>query len=318
MKPLRQFDLNLLIILEALLSECHVSRAADKVFLSQSAMSHALNRLRQQLDDPLLVRTGNGLQPTPRAAAMLPEIRRALQLVERTLSPPESFIPENSKRCFKIACTDYFEAIVLPALVSHLQHTAPAISIEVEMITEASTRQQLESREIDLIVGIDRNLPVPDHLVQQHWITETQICVAGTANNKVGDSINLQQYTKLTHVVFSDLAGETSNAIDQWLANQQLQRKHSARTVNYMAAARIVASTDGIITLPLHMAKLFSEMLPVRLVSPPAGVPEVAMTTIHHPLFSNDPGLLWLLDQVNHFGAATAQAPALNQAGLAL
>lgn len=307
MKPLRQFDLNLLITLEALLSESHVSRAAEKVFLSQSAMSHALNRLRQQLDDPILVRTGNGLQPTPRAAAMLPEIRRALQLVERTLSPPETFIPKNSERCFTIACTDYFEAVVLPALFSHLQHAAPAISIEVEMITEASTRQRLESREIDLIVGMDRNLPVPAHLIQQHWITEPQVCLAGIDNTVIGHKIDLQQYTQLTHVVFSDLAGETSNAIDQWLASQQLQRKHSARTVNYMAAARIVAMTDAIITLPLHMAKLFSEMLPVRLVTPPEDIPEVAMTCIHHPLFSNDPSLLWLLDQVNHFGSATAQ-----------
>jgi len=307
MKPLRQFDLNLLIILEALLSECHVSRAAEKVFLSQSAMSHALNRLRQQLDDPLLVRTGNGLQPTPRAAAMLPEIRRALQLVERTISPPKTFIPEDSERCFKIACTDYFEAIVLPTLINHLQHAAPGISVEVEMITEASTRQLLESREIDLIVGIDSNLPVPSHLIQQHWVTEPQVCVAGTSNSNIGDYIDLQQYTQLTHVVFSDLAGETSSAIDQWLATMQRQRKHSARTVNYMAAARIVALTDGIITLPLHMAKLFSEMLPVRLVTPPEGVPKVAMTTIHHPLFSNDPALLWLLEQVNYFGAATAQ-----------
>jgi len=307
MKPLRQFDLNLLITLEALLSECHVSRAADKVFLSQSAMSHALNRLRQQLDDPLLVRTANGLQPTPRAAAMLPEIRSALQLVERTLSPPETFVPKNSERSFKIACTDYFEAVVLPALVSHLQHAAPSISIEVEMITEASTRHLLENRKIDLIVGIDRNLPVPTHLIQQHWVSESQICLAGTSNTKIGNQIDLQQYIQLTHVVFSDLAGETSNAIDVWLKSQQLQRKHSARTVNYMAAARIVAMTDAIITLPLHMAKLFNEMLPVRLVTPPAGIPEVAMTTIHHPLFSNDPPLLWLLDQINHFGSVTAQ-----------
>ena len=98
MKPLRQFDLNLLIIFEALISECHVSRAAEKVFLSQSAMSHALNRLRQYLNDPLLVRTENGLQPTPRALEMLPEIRKALQLIERTLEPTELFVASTSQR----------------------------------------------------------------------------------------------------------------------------------------------------------------------------------------------------------------------------
>lgn len=83
---LRQFDLNLLLIFEALISECHVSRAADKVFLSQSAMSHALNRLREQLGDPILVRTEHGLQPTPRALAMVPKVRNALQLLQQSLS----------------------------------------------------------------------------------------------------------------------------------------------------------------------------------------------------------------------------------------
>ncbi|WP_315979882.1 LysR family transcriptional regulator [Aliamphritea spongicola] len=125
MQALRQFDLNLLIIFEALISECHVSRAAEKVFLSQSAMSHALNRLREYCDDPLLVRTANGLQATPRALEMLPEVRRALQLIDRTLAKPEPFDAERSNRVFTIACTDYFEAVIFPGLFAQLQQTAP-------------------------------------------------------------------------------------------------------------------------------------------------------------------------------------------------
>ncbi|MEH6576817.1 MAG: LysR family transcriptional regulator [Amphritea sp.] len=302
MKPLRQFDLNLLIIFEALLTECHVSRAAEKVFLSQSAMSHALNRLREQLDDPLLVRTEHGLQPTPRAEAMLPEVRKALQLVERTLSPAEPFQAESSERRFTIACTDYFEVVVFPLLISHLQQVAPGISIEIEIIAEDTVRHRLENREVDLIVGMDTSHTLPRHLVCEPWIAEQLVCLAGISNNQVKDNLSLQQYIKLPHVVFFDLTGETSSAIDTWLAAQQLHRQSISRTVNYMAGARIVAMTDAIITLPLHMARLYTQMLPVRLVTPPEGIPSTEMTTIHHPLFSNDQALLWLKEQVNQFG----------------
>jgi len=302
MKPLRQFDLNLLVILEALLSECHVSRAAEKVFLSQSAMSHALNRLREQLDDPLLVRTGNGLQPTPRATALLPEVRKALQLVERTLMPEAPFQPEHSDRRFTIACTDYFEAVVLPQIIAHLQQEAPAIHIEVEMITDASSRYQLENREIDLIVGIDDGESIDSRLIQQHWITEQQVCLVGKHHLDVSDQLSLEQYIELPHLVFSDLAGQRSNTIDHWLKEQSLSRNHIARTMNYMAAARTIVQTDALITLPFNMARLFCEMLPVRMVSPPPGLPEITMVTIHHPLFSNDPSIQWLLELINRIG----------------
>ena len=117
MKPLRQFDLNLLLIFEALITESHVSRAAEKVFLSQSAMSHALNRLRDQLDDPLLVRTEGGLKPTPRALSMLPQVRQALQLIEHSLTPPQPFAAATSDRTFSGSLDDvrlWAAAVVVP------------------------------------------------------------------------------------------------------------------------------------------------------------------------------------------------------------
>jgi len=129
---LRQFDLNLLIIFEALVSECHVSRAADKVFLSQSAMSHALNRLREQLGDPILVRTEQGLQPTPRARAMAPQVRSALQLLQQSITPIDTFDAATAKRTFTIASTDYFEAVIFPELLSYLLTIAPILKLKLK------------------------------------------------------------------------------------------------------------------------------------------------------------------------------------------
>ncbi len=296
MKPLRQFDLNLLLLLEALLTECHVSRAAERMFLSQSAMSHALNRLRQQLDDPLLVRSGNGLKPTPRATAMLPDIRQAIRMIEHSLSPLAPFDPSSSDRCFTIASTDFFEALILPPLMQNLQLTAPGIRIQIEVIRQGGNLKQLEKRELDLIVGLDSKQPVDPQLISRSWHTEPLACLIAEDNTLMDQHLSLEQYCQLKHVILSDLAGVTSDQIDQWLAQQQRQRNFIACTVNYMAGARIVAATEAIMTLPRQMALLFAQMLPVRLLSPPQGMPEIEMVSLHHPLYSNDPGLKWLLE----------------------
>ena len=99
----------------------------------------------------------------------------------------------------------------------------------------------------------------------------------------------------LNHVLSSAPDGVTSDLVDQCLAQQHLQRTFLDRTAIYMAGARIVAATEAIMTLPRQMALLFAEMLPVRLISPPTGIPGIEMVTLHHPLYSNDPGLQWLL-----------------------
>ena len=302
MKSLRQFDLNLLVLFEALVTERHVSRAAEKVFLSQSAMSHALNRLREQLDDPLLIRTEKGLQPTARALDMLPEVRAALRQIERALAPPTQFDPTTSDRLFTVACTDYFEAVIVPELISHLRKVAPQITVEVEVITEDASQNDLENRSVDLVVGMDATDIVPHHLVVEPWVTEKLVCLLGQQEHPGTYQLSLEDYVKLPHVVFFDQTGDNASTIDHWLKERELSRHHIARTMNYMAAAKIVARTDAVATLPYHMARLFSQLFPVNIVTPPENMPAIEMTMIHHPLFSNDPALIWLKQQINLFG----------------
>ena len=295
---LRNFDLNLLITFEALVSECHVSRAAQKVFLSQSAMSHALNRLREQIADPILVRTDKGLQPTPRALAMLPEVRSALRLIERTIQPVNPFDPTSSDRVFQIACTDYFEAVVLPSLMEHWQQTAPNLKFEIHMIEQDASMAQLEKRQVDVVVGLDEQQNVASHLIQEPWFSEKIVCLA-SAQSPYDSALNLQEYVAAQHVVFSDISQDSRSAIDDWLNQQGLSRTYIARTVNYMAAARIVAKTQAIMSLPYQMALLFKSMLPLKIIAPPADMPAQSMTLISHPLFSNEAENQWLKQQLH-------------------
>ncbi len=302
MSSLRNLDLNLLVVFETLLHERHVTRAAEALNLSQSATSHALNRLRLQFDDPILVRTDQGMQPTPRAMAMLPAVQQALKLVERTLAPPERFNPATSERTFVIASTDFFEAVVLPPLVAELQQNAPGICIEIELIDQRTLADRLSTQRVDLVVGLDAGHDVPAYLLSQHWLSQPQVCLVGGNNGQVGDQLSLAQYLAQPHVVFADLSGaQTGNqtgAIDRWLAEQGCSRRYIAKNLNYIAAASIVAQSDAIITLPQPMAQLFCQMLPVRLVQPPVGMPTVEMTLIQHPFFSRSPSNRWLVDQV--------------------
>jgi len=302
---LRQFDLNLLIIFEALLSERHVSRAADKVFLSQSAMSHALNRLREQLNDPILVRTESGLQPTPRALAMAPKVRNALQLLQQSLAPTDDFDATESNRTFTIACTDYFEAVIFPDLLNYLLEKAPNITVEIEMISEDTLSARLSNGEVDLVMGLDAQQSLPSHLISTPWLKESQVCLVARHHPEIRNSLTLRQFLKYQHVVFTDVnSGKNTNTqdtVDNWLTNKNSKREYMARTVNYMAAARIVEKSQAVMTLPLHMAQLFSQMLNLKIVTPPKGIPPLHMTMVHHPLYSEEPSVQWLAKHIQLF-----------------
>jgi len=298
MKSLQQFDLNLLLILDALISECHVSRAAQRMHLSQSAMSHALNRLRRQLDDPILVRCGNGLQPTPRASEMLSQVRHIIRLLEQTLSPNTPFVAATSQRKFTIACTDYFEVEYFPKLLQQLQCIAPNVVIEIEMIMVQTISHRLQNQAVDLVIGIDSSHKLPSHLIKQHWRSQPLSCLIGKGNKLLSHELTLAQYCAGDHVAFLDATESSSNMVDDWLAQQQLSRRHIARVVNYMAAARAICVTDAIMTLPVDMANSFCQMLPVAQITPPANMPNIEMDIVHHPLFSADEGLTWLISQI--------------------
>lgn len=295
---LRKFDLNLLLIFEALITECHVTRAAQKVFLSQPAVSHALNRMRDELGDPLLVRTAKGMQPTPRALAMLPAVQQALKILEVTLAQPQAFDPSCSQRRFVIATTDYFEMVHFPLLLSKARQIAPGISFDIQLITDETLQSGLENRAVDLVVGLASFHEIPKGLQQQLWQREPLVCLVGEHNTEVGDALDVKAFIKQPHVVFTDIAGARPGTVDLWLARQQLSRETISCNLNYTAAARIVAHTDAIITLPKQMAELFMEMLPVRMVSPPEGLDAVDMTLIQHPLYAQDPAIVWLREQI--------------------
>lgn len=309
MRSFRHFDLNLLLVFETLMRERHVTRAAEALYLSQPALSHALKRLRESLGDPLLVRTENGMQPTPRALALLPVVQQALALLREGLAPPAVFSPAESTRRFTLATTDYFEEVMYPPFLSQLLAYAPGISFSIELITPDVLGEGLEQRHVDMVVGLDSQSALPSGVIQTPWMDEELVCLAATHNKRIGEALDIVQFARERHVELTDISGLRPSNIDSCLVQHGLTRHVISKNLNYIAAARVVALTEAIMTLPRQMAERFVDMLPVRLVEPPQELPALKMTLIQHGLYASDPAIAWLYQQLMTFAQAFSHRP---------
>jgi len=295
---LRRLDLNLLLIFDVLMQEKNVSRAADRVFLSQSAMSNALKRLREMLEDPILVRGAKGMQPTPRALALEAPMRSILQQVVRTIEPAQPFEPGTSRARFIIGMSDYSENIVLPALAACLHQSAPNIELVAQMLTAEDPEPLLETGLLNFIIDVEEYSKGSNRLRSERWVTERLVCLVGK-NHPLATRRHLtrKQFVELRHVYPSPL-GLRKNIVETWLAEQDLQRSIAVTTRSYWAAAQIVSESEYLLSVPLRVATKLMKHLPLCLLEPPKGFPGFQLNLTWHPLYESDPETQWILNQV--------------------
>lgn len=290
---LHQLDLNLLLAFDALMTQRNVTRAARQCFISQPAMSHALNRLRQFFEDPLLVRSATGMQPTGRAQALHQAVRQALELLEQELGREDSFAPTTSNRRFVISTTDYVECVLIPPLIRRLQAEAPGVRIEIEILRDRLPEQALANGEVDLVLGFDEYMEVPGSLRTETWLTEPLAGLVAREHPVVTERITLAQLTELPHVFHSPL-GTRESIVDTWLASQDLKRSISVNSQSYMSAAAIVSQSDHLLVLPHKVATMLAAALPLKTVTLPQHMPAYHLNCVWHPLHDRQPALQWL------------------------
>lgn len=290
---LHQLDLNLLLAFDALMTQRNVTRAAQQCFISQPAMSHALNRLRQFFEDPLLVRSATGMQPTGRAQALYQAVRQALELLEQELGREDSFTPATSNRRFVISTTDYVECVLIPPLIRRLQSEAPGVRIEIEILRDRLPEQALANGEVDLVLGFDEYMQVPGSLRTETWLTEPLAGLVAREHPVVTERITLAQLTELPHVFHSPL-GTRESIVDSWLASQDLKRSISVNSQSYMSAAAIVSQSDHLLVLPHKVATMLAAALPLKTVTLPQDLPAYHLNCVWHPLHDRQPALQWL------------------------
>lgn len=299
---LARLDLNLLVVFDALMRERGVTRAAARVGLSQSAMSHALRRLRMLLDDPLLVRGQRGMLPTPRALALEVPLRRSLDGLGRALDGPMRFDPKTARRTFRLAAPDAFDLFALPRLLQALSATAPGLDVVVGALPSHGLQSVLETGELDAAIVVNttgRTRPEDERegLVQRVLLRDQFVCLLRDGHPALDKTLTMARYAKLSHVVVSP-AGRGSSAIDLALAKHKLSRRIRARVPAFGTALSIAAQTDLAVSAPSAIAAGLPPSLPLRARPLPLKLARHAVRLVWHTRFSADPGHRFLREQL--------------------
>lgn len=288
----RNIDLNLLIPLKALLHERNVTRAAERVHLSQSAMSRALDRLRSELGDELLVRVGRNYELTPRGSALLDELGQVMPRLAR-LWAGEPFSPAQSEAHIRLAMTDYASSIVLPPLAEILARLAPGITLEVVPWHE---RAHEESGLVTTHL-IFSPLAVPSTFRVEPLFEDSFLCVLGRKLTRRKTALLLKEYLSLRHISVETQPNQ-QNLIDRSLGEAGLQRRVAVHLPYFLAAIRMLETTDLVLTMPIRIAEPVLALFDLPQVKAPKEIPPIRYSMVWHPRFDSDLLHVWLRETV--------------------
>jgi DNA-binding transcriptional LysR family regulator len=291
---LASLDLNLLVALDALVSEAHVGRAAKRIGLSQPAASHALRRLRELLDDPLLVRVGARMQLTPRAQGLRPPLAQALDQV-RGLFVAETFDPRTSSRRFALMMSDHVVDLVVPLLLERIAAQAPNIKINVTPWLGRASMTAEVARSIDLVIACTGEA-FPG-FNRQRLFTDTE-AIAVRNGHPVGPRLKrLDEFLKAKHVAVVG-RGQREDPIDSWLREQGVERQIALVVPSYLQALHLVARTDLVAFVPRRLIDTLVEPLSLLAVTPPIDPGSYEEFLFHPTRAQADPGSIWLTNLV--------------------
>ena len=285
-----KLDLDWLGVFVEIYKTQSVSRAAQRLGMAQASASIALNKLRHHFDDRLFSRTSRGMEPTPRAQSIYPELSEALLRIEKARGARVAFSPAETQRDFRICMTDISEIVLLPTLLNHLRRTAPHLSIEAETLTPES-RRRLESGEVDLAVGFTPDLDAGFY--QQALFGQDYVCLASADHPRVQSRLGRRAFAAEGHIVVST-AGTGHAIVDKVLARQHIERHVVLRVPSFLGVARIVAQTELLVVVPRLLGNALASQERVQVLEPPLPLPSYKVKQHWHERFNADAGNAWL------------------------
>jgi len=294
MNNLRAVDLNLLVVLDALLAERHVSRAAVRLNMSQPAVSHALGRLRDLLGDPLLVRRDGGFVLTARALELAKPLAEALAQVRAVLGPGR-FDPAWESRTFRLAMSDYGAGVALPSLMRRLRADAPGIDMIVTQANREAMMAQVADGDIDLALGVFPRLPSQIRvtpLFEEHFV-----CLVDRRTLGADGQLSLEAYFARPHVLVA-VRGETDTEIEERAVSLGRKRRVALILPHWKVAPGLIAETDLVLTIA---GRSLEDMVPderLAIVASPLTMQPFSFVQIWHERRDGDPGHRWLREAV--------------------
>ena len=288
---LSDIDLNLFVVFDAIYTEGNLTRAGEIIGITQPAVSNSLSRLRNLFDDPLFVRTAEGMVPTPVAQNIIGSVRQALALIRSSVQESESFDPTVSDKRFRVSMTDLSQAIVLPRLFRMMKKEAPMVAVDCYQVHRRDMNIELASGNLDLAIDIPLT---PDPQIRQASLySHPYVCVVGKDNDLVGDRLDLDTYLKLQHIHISSRRGGLGQ-VDLTLGKMGNKRDIVLRTQHYLSTPQLVSSSNFALTVPKIFANLLALASPTRHLELPFDVPHLESFLYWHESTDRDQSNTWM------------------------
>jgi len=316
---LRNLDLNLLVVFDAIYRERSIAAASVRLRLSQSAISHALGRLRRSLGDTLFIRNGSGMRPTNRAVELSAPIRNALSRIEAALAGGV-FSPGRSTRTFVLAASDFACTTLIPLLIERLAALAPGMGISVVPANRADWVRLLEEGRIDLAIAWFA--VIPERFGRSSLLQEDYVYVVGQSHPLVGTAATAENVLRFRQLVVNYM-GNDDGVVDGFLPERGLARRvHMERVAleavqrlgeaariavrmpHFWCVPQILARTDMVATLPRRLAMQFRDLFGLALVEPAEGTDPIAVEAVWNRAAESDLGVKWLREQLESVARA--------------
>lgn len=291
---LRQFDLNLLVALDVLLKEKNVTRAAERLFMSQPAMSGVLSRLRHAFDDDLLVRVGRTLEPTEFAASIAGRVHAFVEDVEGLLDSTRPFVPATDGRAFRVSASDYALLMLFGPIVKRLTEVAPNMSVHFVRL-DLNVGERLVAGEIDfgiLPAEFEPGLPSVE------MFEDTWVCAAAADHAAIGERLTMDEFLARPHMSFNISDPAHISVADEYLARNGHERRIVASTGSFTAAPFLLSGTPLLTIMPRRLGERMREAADIRLLELPFDLPPLREKLAWNPRFTSSPGHAWMRERL--------------------
>ena len=304
---MQNVDLKSLQVFASLMKECNVTRTAEMLGITQSAVSHTLKRLRNLLDDPLFVSSGRGIVPTPRALELAAPLELALQAVHALVQPADAFDPATHDGVFTVATTDYIGFILLSDLLKHLSLSAPDVALNILPLHPKDDLAALSNYEIDLILWNEETAPA--NFFVRHLFTDRLKAIVRKGHPAINGSLSLEQFRAAKHLRISSNYGAVKENVDRYYELHGTHLKTSVTVPHFLLAHRIVAESDLIGNIGELTARKLGRELPLQVLEPPMQEKGFSVSMVWHERRHADPAHRWFRGEIAAVAEAIRLAP---------
>lgn len=292
LKDLKDLDFKLLAVFDAVFETQSVTLAGKQIGLSQPAMSYSLTRLRAVFGDPLFIRVDNTMQPTPRAVALMPSVRRIMQVLQGELLGGQGFDPSTSVRRFELCMSDIGELYFLPGLARGVWAQGPGCTLRTRSLAIEELIKAMEEGGVDLAVGYYPDLHKAG-FYQQLLFESVFVCIARIDNRYLQEGLSLQVYQNAPHVAVA-YEGRSQEVIDRHLQQMKIDRRIVLTVPRFLSLAELIPQTDVIATVSREVAQQLAKSGTIRIHDLPVAAPTFPLMQFWHKRNHADPASQWL------------------------